>query len=199
MAIGRALIIIFLFLTSLLLPKQAGPANESVPPISISAKEPISAQSPSKFNSLYYLEIPRLGVVEEIKENVDPFKMAAYMPVITDRVAQAGQTSDKLIYLFAHSSDFRYQNTVSKPIFARLHEVSPGDPIILNRFGMVKKFRVVKIETVAATNLEPLKQSPPTETLVLQTCWPPTNLDARLIVTAKPAVDLAGDTRALKN
>jgi LPXTG-site transpeptidase (sortase) family protein len=184
MAIGRALLIFILATFTLFHPKQVTPAGEKVEIIK---------------NDIYALELPRLGINEEITDGVDPFKMSSYMPAIVDNIAQAGGTDENLIYLFAHSSNFRYKNTVSEAIFANLYETKINDPVIINRYGNIKKFRVTKIETVAATNLAPLKQSPETETLVLQTCWPPTNLQTRLIVTAKPAVDLAGNLRPLED
>lgn len=138
----------------------------------------------------YILEVPRAGIIEEISP-ANPFKINDYMPVINNKIAQATGTSKNLIYLFAHSSAFNYNGTKSKSIFATLDYVDKGDTILINRFGNLKKYRIIDKLIVAQTNLSYLTQKPKEETLVLQTCLLGNNFENRLIITAKPIIELS--------
>lgn len=131
----------------------------------------------------YILEVPRAGIIEEIAP-ANPFDIKEYMAVLNNHVARATGTSDKLIYLFAHSGN-------TKPIFATLDYVDIGDTILINRFGDLKQYRIIDKKIVAQTNLSYLTQKPKEETLVLQTCLLGNNFDNRLIITAKLVSQLA--------
>ena len=171
-AIGRALLILLFLLIPFLRVRPIFPAD--------TFKE-------VKIEKNNLLEIPILNLSEEIVP-ANPFNIKEYMPVLNNHVARATETSDKLIYLFAHSDK-------SKPIFANLNFLAENDTVIFNS----KKYYVADKKIVVATDLSPIEQNPPDETLILQTCPPGGSYNKRLIVTAKPVVYLTRNLRPLEN
>ncbi|OGG07171.1 hypothetical protein A2872_04040 [Candidatus Gottesmanbacteria bacterium RIFCSPHIGHO2_01_FULL_42_12] len=195
MAKGSGLLFILLLTISLIVPRPIYPADEINVSVGISDFELQSPQKSviidRKLEDGYYLDIPKAGIFEQIKDNVDPFNFYVYMPVISDKVAKASGTGKNLTYLFAHSSDYPYNGARSKAIFANINNLASGDEIYINSYGKIKKYVVVNKKIVPDIDLRPLTQKPNEEILVLQTCWPLNSLRTRLIVTAKPSVVIA--------
>lgn len=100
---------------------------------------------------------------------------------------------DGNVVITGHSSYFPWDPGRFKDVFALLHDVELGDKILVYSNQKKYIYEVTDIQIVKPNNIEVLKQTP-SEQLTLITCTPVgTNLK-RLIVIAKPVVEIIDET-----
>ncbi|GEM_PF-3064150 len=98
------------------------------------------------------LKIPSLNTSSDIVWFVDPWDTEEYLPVISNSVAHAKQSSlpgeTGTVYLFGHSSS-DYEKTT--PVFFNLHTIAVGDLVSIH-FNEVKYDYVVRSVTLVSQN-----------------------------------------------
>lgn len=129
--------------------------------------------------------IPKVFVDAPIVFNVDPNDPTAYNEALQQGIAHASGTSfpdqGGLGYYFAHSSAPELRSQFNA-VFYLLGKLEPGDEIFLWHEGERYEYRVRELRTVDPKDVGFLQEPTPTETIVLQTCWPPgTTLNRRLV------------------
>ncbi len=134
------------------------------------------------------ITIPAIFVDEPVIYNVDPNDPAAYLPALKVGIAHASSTAfpgnGGLGYYFAHSST---PNLVQKynAVFYLLGKLHAGDDIYIfhenNRFD----YQVTDTKITTPDDVSFLHQTHNTESIVLQTCWPPGTTLQRLLVFAQ--------------
>ena len=133
------------------------------------------------------IAIPAVFIDEPIIYNVDPNNRTSYLAALGDGIAHASSTSfpgsGGLGYYFAHSStpDLAKQYNA---VFYLLGKLNTGDKIYIWHSGDQFIYKVTKKLITLPTDLSFLHQNYPTETIVLQTCWPPGTILQRLLVFA---------------
>lgn len=168
--------------------------NNNTPPpsgfsnIISSNKEQILIPKDTQFSIL----IPKIGANSKVFPNVDSAKQNEFLPILQKGVAHAkgtvfpGMTGN--IYLFAHSTDNFWDVGRYNAVFYLLKDLTPGDDIVI--FFDNKRFNYVVSESKIVDNSDistlVKSQEQGSETLILQTCWPPGTTWKRLLVLAKP-------------
>jgi len=136
----------------------------------------------------YALEIPKLGIREQVIEGVDPMDELGYMEALKNGVADAKGTKvpgEKGVqYYFGHSSGLPFWGERAV-VFALLHKLEDGDEILVYRDNRKYKYMVVEKMVVNSDQVEWLTSEGGEERVVLQTCWPIGTNWKRLLVIAK--------------
>jgi sortase A len=139
-------------------------------------------------NTNFSIVIPKINAVAPVFKNVDPFNRNIFLPVLKKGVAHAKGSSlpgeGGNVYIFAHSTDAFYNVGNYNAIFYLLGKLKKGDEIDIYYKEVLYKYSVDEIKVVAATDTKYLKKLKDTETLTLQTCYPPGTTLKRLIITA---------------
>lgn len=135
----------------------------------------------------FSIVIPKLGISEQVFENVDPFDRDRYLPVLEQGVAHASgsATPDQsgTTYLFAHSSDNPLAITRYNTAFYLLDRLKQGDLIKIYYQAQVHEYRVREVGVVRPSQVEFLTQAT-ADQLILQTCTPIGTAINRLLVFA---------------
>ncbi|MDO8341251.1 MAG: sortase [Candidatus Woesebacteria bacterium] len=139
-------------------------------------------------NKDFSIVIPKIDAVAPVFKNVDPFNRNIFLPVLKKGVAHAKGSSlpgeGGNVYIFAHSTDSFYNVGNYNAVFYLLGKLKKGDEIDIYYKEVLYKYSVDEIKVVAATDTKYLKKLKDTETLTLQTCYPPGTTLKRLIVIA---------------
>lgn len=134
------------------------------------------------------ITIPAIFIDEPVIYNVDPNDSSVYLAALKKGIAHASGSSfpgtGGLGYYFAHSSSAQFVNQYNA-VFYLLGKLKPGDPIYIWHDGVRADYEVSYSEVTSPADLAFLKNKPETETIVLQTCWPPGTTRSRLLVYAK--------------
>lgn len=154
----------------------------------LGAKEQVLLAPDSDFS----IVIPKIGASAKIFPNVDPSNEAQYLDILQHGVAHAqGTVFPGLkgnIYLFAHSTDNFWNVGRYNAVFYLLKDLLPGDEITIFYQNRRHDYVVTESKIVNPNDtthiLDAQKQD--TETLILQTCWPPGTVFQRLLVFARP-------------
>lgn len=149
-------------------------------------------------NTQFGLVIPKIGANATVIPNVDPGNEPEFLQALQSGVAHArgtvfpGQQGN--IYLFAHSTDNWWNVGRYNAIFYLLKDVSKGDKVIVFFEDIRHNYVVTESKIVEANDISYLvdSQKSGTETLIMQTCWPPGTTWKRLLVFAKPERDVTG-------
>ncbi len=138
----------------------------------------------------FSIVIPKIGAVAPVFANTDPFNEKAFSRVLRQGVAHAKGTSfpgqNGNTYIFAHSTDAFYNVGRYNAVFYLIGKLTPGDEV--NVYYKNQKFTYTvydkKVVSANATQyLGVLKKN--TNTLTLQTCYPPGTTLKRLVVLAE--------------
>lgn len=136
------------------------------------------------------ISIPAVFIDEPVVYNVDPNNPAQYLAALKHGIAQASSTSfpgsPGLGYYFAHSSTPQFVERYNA-VFYLLYKLHTGDAIYLWHDGKRYDYAVTTSKITSPTDLSFLHALYPTETIVLQTCWPPGTSLERLLVFAQRA------------
>jgi len=134
------------------------------------------------------ITIPAIFIDEPVIYNVDPNDPSAYLAALKKGIAHASGTNfpgtGGLGYYFAHSSSPQFVNQYNA-VFYLLGKLKPGDPVYVWHDGVRADYTVTYSEVTSPGDLTFLTTKPETETIVLQTCWPPGTTKSRLLVYAK--------------
>ena len=133
--------------------------------------------------------IEKIGVNAPIVPDVDTTSHEAYMEAMRHGVAHAKTTTkpDEVgnVYLFAHSTLNFWEYGEYATVFTTLHQLSPGDRIVIFYKGKRYDYRVDEKEIVPGFDLTPLTRESSRRLLTLQTCDPPGTTWRRLIIIAE--------------
>jgi sortase A len=133
--------------------------------------------------------IPKIGAVAPVFANTDPFNEKAFLSVLRKGVAHAkgsafpGQNGNT--YIFAHSTDAFYNVGRYNAVFYLIGKLVPGDEVYIYYKNQKFNYKVYDKKVVPANAtqyLGVLKKN--TNTLTLQTCYPPGTTLKRLVVLA---------------
>ncbi len=134
--------------------------------------------------------IPKIEAKSKIIANVDVNSVKEYQESLTEGVAHAKGTyfpgQNKLIYLFAHSTDSPLNFARYNAVFYMVRKLEKGDQIIIYFADHKYEYKVTEKVIVPGTDVSWLTKKYDSETLVLQTCDPPGTTWNRLIVVATP-------------
>ncbi len=172
-------------------PQEASPAQRtggiSFADVLSGSKEQILTPIDTQFDIL----IPKIGANSRVFPNVDASDPNQFLPILKEGVAHAKGTvfpgMKGNIYLFAHSTDNFWDVGRYNAVFYLLKDLTPGDEIVI--FYQNKRYNYV---VTGSKKVDPSDvsyivnaQNQNTETLILQTCWPPGTTWQRLLVFAK--------------
>lgn len=133
--------------------------------------------------------IEKIGVNAPIVADVDTTSYEAYMEAMRHGVAHAKDTAkpNELgnVYLFAHSTLNFWEYGPYATVFTTLHQLVPGDLIVVFYEGERYDYRVDEKEIVPGFDLTPLNRESSRRILTLQTCDPPGTTWRRLIIIAE--------------
>ncbi len=133
--------------------------------------------------------IEKIGVNAPIVADVDTTSREAYMGAMRYGVAHAKGTAkpDEVgnVYLFAHSTLNFWEYGEYATVFTTLHQLAPGDKIVIFYKGKRYDYRVAEKEIVPGFDLTPLTRTSSRNLLTLQTCDPPGTTWRRLIIIAE--------------
>jgi len=133
--------------------------------------------------------IEKIGVNAPIVADVDTTSHEAYMEAMSHGVAHAKDTAkpDEVgnIYLFAHSTLNFWEYGEYATVFTTLHQLDPGDKVVVFYKGRRYDYRVAEKEIVPGFDVTPLTRSSSRRLLTLQTCDPPGTTWRRLIIVAE--------------
>lgn len=134
--------------------------------------------------------IPKLGANAKVISNVDTVNENVYLDVLQQGVAHAAGTAlpgqGEHIYLFAHSTNTFSNVSRYNAIFYLLYKLEEQDEVNIYYNGIRHKYHVTGKIIVDPSETQYLTRKTDTETLTLQTCWPPGTVAKRLLVFAEP-------------
>ena len=134
------------------------------------------------------ISIPSVFIDEPVVYNVDPNDKNAYLSALEHGIAQASSTAfpgtGGLGYYFAHSSTPQFVQKYNA-VFYLLGKLHAGDDVYLWHDGNRFDYKVTGSKLTSPNDLSFLTATYPTETIVLQTCWPPGTTLQRLLVFAQ--------------
>jgi LPXTG-site transpeptidase (sortase) family protein len=137
----------------------------------------------------YSVEIPKIGVREQVVESVDAANEDLYTEALKRGIAHARGTTlpglGGVQYYFAHSSGLPFWGDRAV-VFALLHKLDAGDNIFIYREGRKHTYIVESKHIVSPEDISWLISQDTSEQVVLQTCWPLGTNWKRLLVVAKP-------------
>ena len=136
--------------------------------------------------------IPKIGANAKVFPNVNASDPNQFLPILKEGVAHAQGTvfpgMKGNIYLFAHSTDNFWDVGRYNAVFYLLKDLVPGDEIVI--FFQNKRYNYVvtgyKVVDPSDVSYIVNAQNQNSETLILQTCWPPGTTWKRWLVFAKP-------------
>jgi len=151
------------------------------------------AEEIKKTSRAFQVIIPKIAAKSEVIRNVSPYNPDIYMPILDEnKIAHSkisdlpGEGKNKMIYLFAHSTQQNLVAVRNNSIFYLLNELEFNDLIYINYDGNFYKYRVYLKNVVSAKETKYLEfRDPNRETLILQTCWPLGTNWKRLLVFAE--------------
>ncbi len=133
--------------------------------------------------------IEKIGVNAPIVADVDTTSHEAYMEAMRSGVAHAKDTAKPNevgnVYLFAHSTLNFWEYGPYATVFTTLHQLVPGDKIVVFYEGQRYDYRVDEKEIVPGFDMTPLARTSSRRILTLQTCDPPGTTWRRLIIIAE--------------
>ena len=139
-------------------------------------------------NTDFSIVIPKIAAVAPVFANIDPQDKNVYLPVLQKGVAHAQGTAypgePGNVYLFAHSTDAFYNVGRYNAVFYLLGKLEKGDEIDVFYKGQRIKYSVDYVKVVAPEAIEYLGKIGESNTLTLQTCYPPGTTLKRLVVVA---------------
>ncbi len=137
--------------------------------------------------------IPRIHANARVLPNIDTSDESVYLDALNRGVAHAAGTAfpgeNGHIFLFAHSSDYFWNVQSYNAVFYLLYKLQKGDEISLFRNGKRFVYEMTGSTVVDPSEVEYLTRKTDSETLTLQTCWPPGTTLKRLLVFAEPRVE----------
>lgn len=140
----------------------------------------------------FSIVIPKIGASAKIFANVNSSDEKSYQIILQQGVAHAqGTVFPGLlgnIYLFAHSTDNFWNVGRYNAVFYLLKDLQPGDDIVVFYQNIRHEYVVTESKIVDPNDISHIvnAQKQGSETLILQTCWPPGTVFQRLLVFAKP-------------
>lgn len=140
-------------------------------------------------NRDFSLVIPKIYAVAPVFKNIDAGNQNIFLPVLKKGVAHALGTSlpggGGNVYIFAHSTDAFYNVGRYNAVFYLIGKLKKGDEVLIYYQGDKYRYVVTEkkvVEPSAGRYLGRLEES---ETLTLQTCYPPGTTLKRLVVVAR--------------
>lgn len=140
----------------------------------------------------FSIVIPKIGASSKIFANVDPSDPNQFLPILMQGVAHAKGTvfpgMNGNIYLFAHSTDNFWDVGRYNAIFYLLKDLKVGDEVVIFFQNIRYNYIVTNTKIVDPSDVSYIVNSryQTSQTLILQTCWPPGTTFQRLLVFAKP-------------
>jgi LPXTG-site transpeptidase (sortase) family protein len=136
----------------------------------------------------YAVVIPKLYLDEPVIFNTDPQDKAEYTEALKKGIAHAAGTAlpgdGGLGYYFAHSASLNLINQYNA-VFYLLGKLESGDDIYIWREGTQYRYQVTYKRITSPDDVSFLDVNYGSETIVLQTCWPPGTTSQRLLVFAE--------------
>lgn len=140
----------------------------------------------------FSIVIPKIGAASKVFPNVDPTNENQFLPILMKGVAHAAGSvfpgMNGNIYLFAHSTDNFWDVGRYNAVFYLLKDLKKGDDVVIFYKNQRYNYVVQKTQIVDPSNVSYLvdSQKQNTQTLIMQTCWPPGTTLQRLLVFATP-------------
>lgn len=169
-------------------PEQTGPKGLLADALKINNVEVLVPKDPN-----FSILVPKLGANANIIANVDSSNPDQYLAALEAGVAHAAGTKfpgeHGHIYLFAHSTNTFTNVSRFNAIFYLLYKLESGDEINLYYQGIRHKYIVTGKVIVDPSEVGYITKTTDTESLTLQTCWPPGTIAQRMLIFAKPIAE----------
>jgi LPXTG-site transpeptidase (sortase) family protein len=137
----------------------------------------------------FFIDIPKIKATARVFPNTPADDKAAYSEVLTKGVAHAAGSyfpgQGKTIFLFAHSTNSSFNAVRYNAVFMLINELNNGDTINIFFNGKYYIYQVFDKKIVPSNRTDFISFQADTETLILQTCWPPGTTWNRLLVFAR--------------
>lgn len=142
-------------------------------------------------NTDFSIVIPKIYAKSTVVANVDPTNSNIFLKQLKKGVAHAKGTAlpgDRgNVYLFAHSTDAFYNVGFYNAVFYLIGKLNTGDEVFVYYKGIKYSYIVFDKRVVNANDTKYLGKIDNTNTLTLQTCYPPGTTLKRLVVLARQA------------
>ena len=139
----------------------------------------------------YSLYIPKIAARARVIGNVDASNEDNYLAALKLGVAEAAGLAHPgqigTTYWFSNSSDGPWNFARYNAVFYLLDRVENGDRVEVMYKDKLLRYKVTKVQILAASDTRYLIPQSREELLVLQTCYPPGTSWNRLVVEARPA------------
>lgn len=156
-------------------------------PILAEVKLKKQKSNPTKYSD-FGLVIPKIELDLPVIPDVDGNNKDAYLEALQSGVAHFVNTAKPdesgNIFIFGHSSDWRWRKGDFKTAFIRLPEINKDDEISLWYKGVEQIYKVDFVRVTEPTDLSWLDQNGE-DVLTLMTCYPINTDKQRFIVRAK--------------
>lgn len=137
--------------------------------------------------------IPKIAANARVLSNVDVTNEKEYLEKLQYGVAHAAGTympgQNGHIFMFAHSTDYIWNVGSYNAVFYLLYKLDKGDEVNIYFKGRRHVYEVSGKKVVEPSEVEFLTKQEDTESLTLQTCWPPGTTLKRILVFARPKVE----------
>ena len=134
------------------------------------------------------LIIPSIDLAVPVIADVDGTNEKTYLKALEDGVAQFKGTAKpdqkSNVFIFGHSSYYKWRRGNYKTIFARLPELKNGDNIFLWYKERLYYYQISETKVVEPSDVTWL-QSTKESYITLSTCYPIDTTDKRLIIRAE--------------
>ena len=146
---------------------------------------------PTPVNTDFSIVIPKIYAKSVIIADVDATNSNIFLKQLKKGVAHAKGTAlpgDRgNVYLFAHSTDAFYNVGFYNAVFYLIGKLNTGDEVFVYYKGIKYSYIVFDKRVVNANDTKYLGKIENTNTLTLQTCYPPGTTLKRLVVLARQA------------
>jgi len=140
-------------------------------------------------NTEFSIVIPKIYAKSAVIANVDATDPKIFLKQLKKGVAHAQGTAlpgDRgNVYLFAHSTDAFYNVGFYNAVFYLIGKLNTGDEVFVYYKGTKYSYVVFDKKVVSANDTKYLGKIDNTNTLTLQTCYPPGTTLKRLVVLAR--------------
>ena len=136
----------------------------------------------------FSLIVPKIGINTAVFPNVDSGNPDQYLPILKQGTAHAKYSSlpnqSGPVFIFAHSTDNFFNISQYNAVFFLLRKLGKGDDIYVFYQNKKYHYQVTGQKIISPDEVPAEVKNTKTNTLILQTCYPPGTTINRLLLFA---------------
>lgn len=136
----------------------------------------------------FSLIVPQIGINAAVFPNIDSGNPDEYLPILKKGTAHAKYSSlpnqSGPVFIFAHSTDNFFNISQYNAVFFLLRKLKEGEDIYIFYQNKKYQYQVTSQKIVSPDEIPSVVSSIKTNTLILQTCYPPGTTINRLLLFA---------------